>query len=69
MFDQKQRVRVSQLDSSGNFVKYMSGTVNYKRMAPPDYFAVECYSVFLDDNIGRQNYLGTIFSADRVFSE
>jgi hypothetical protein len=47
--------------------KYHLGTINYVRFAAPEYYKPEVYSVFLDDNIEKQKYSGSIFTADRVF--
>lgn len=42
------------------------GTVNYVRMAPPDFTVPEAVSVFLEKHDSRINYSGTIFKFDDV---
>lgn len=42
------------------------GVVQYKRMAPPDYYKVAAYSVRLDSKASDPKYNGTIFPAAQV---
>jgi hypothetical protein len=45
---------------------WLSGHVNYARMAGPDYTEVAAYSVVLDKHLSRPGYSGTVVSADKV---
>ena len=46
--------------------KGQPGSINYVRMAPPDYREPEVYSVFLDSQVLRPGYAGTVFLATEV---
>lgn len=63
-FKQGERVKVLVADTM-----YWPGSINYVRFAPPTYSEPEVYSIFLDNKIGPQNYAGSIYGADKVFSE
>jgi hypothetical protein len=43
-----------------------SGSINYVRMAPPNYATVEAASVYLENRHGSPNYSGTIVSAEHI---
>lgn len=48
------------------FARGKSGTVVYRRMAPPTFSKAEAYSVVLDERRDVPGYTGTIFSAQDV---
>jgi len=62
-FEPKDRVKVLVGE------EYCSGSVNYVRMAHPNYSTPEVYSILLDKHFGRNGYSGSIYSADKVFPE
>ncbi|MCU0912965.1 MAG: hypothetical protein MUC88_00205 [Planctomycetes bacterium] len=48
--------------------RWRAATVNYRRMLSPTYLDVAAYSVRLDDQLHRPDYVGTVVHAGFVIS-
>lgn len=67
MFDKGDRVLARFIID--NQEHWEPGTINYRRMAPPDFKRVEAYSVILDSKKDDPGYAGTIRLAESVKEE